>query len=655
MGKNKEKKDTPTPEELREAKKRIKHFLSGRKNAMRAQGIDGILGAFANIADKMCRGDNNNFKENWFYSWFTANVLSGASKEILNNYMMHTQAATAMDIQRKIHEEFDSFPIVDRKQRDFDDVAKDEERMYQSTNMYLGSSGQFISNMISSSVMVGLTMASGGLSNIPIIGSAILASGTYSYFVNQKMNKDKIEAKRKIDELEGKVISHSRHMYTNSLEREINDPNKVAYKHLSDKQQAYLDSHKGYTKMLSKYALIGSAVKAGIMGGVAVATWSNPANMLVVLGATMGVYASVTSCVNSWFSRKEHIGNFAMAYRRFRTKLKNISFGKEKIKSNANTIQLDHIEVKHRESNDITKYRSNTLFTSNDDLRISTGITLLSGASGAGKSSLLNLLMHSDDVVNGAIRIGNIDSKGNFKGVDYKSLEFGEPARHIAMSMQGGKLSQMSVDEYIHLANPNASEELVAMVKDLVGIKEKPAQSEDLASNLQIRADGSNISGGQPNRLNLAQALIKDSPIMILDEPTAGVDATMSENIINYINSIKDKKTIIYITHNVNEVKNLEAYQALDIGKDIGQETASIARYDLTNPQEKETYVEFFANRNIGRSPLSSEEVKQTSQEALARIRDKNDKENIIDNIIQTPSLNKSNNPQPYSKPQIVR
>lgn len=172
-------------------------------------------------------------------------------------------------------------------------------------------------------------------------------------------------------------------------------------------------------------------------------------------------------------------------------------------------------------------------------MRIGRGITLLSGASGAGKSSLLNLLMHSDDVAEGAIRIGTTDEKGHFKGTDYKKLAFGEPARNISMSLQGGKLSQMTVEEYIRLANPQASEELVNRVKDLVGIKEDKDNPSCISPSLMIDSGGNNVSGGQINRLNLAQALIKDAPIMILDEPTAGVDATMSENIINYINGLK--------------------------------------------------------------------------------------------------------------------
>ena len=144
------------------------------------------------------------------------------------------------------------------------------------------------------------------------------------------------------------------------------------------------------------------------------------------------------------------------------------------------------------------------MFTSDDKLTIGAGITVLSGVSGAGKSSLINMLMHSDDSFQGAIRIGCADEKGNFVADDYKELAFAEPARHIAISLQGAMPAKMTVDEYIRLANPNADEQKVQEVKELLGIRDdgNPAS---ISPSLEIRDN--NISGGQRNRLNVAQAL----------------------------------------------------------------------------------------------------------------------------------------------------
>lgn len=618
--------DEFTRQDLQFAKQRIKALLSDRRKVFVAQGVSPVISALAGLADKLAlaRDNNGEAKPGWLYTFLTTSVLSGASSELVNYYVMREQVAVEMSLQSKVHQEFDNFPIAERKRRKPEEITVDDSTMRIAANGYLGSKGNLIGQSISAAVMLGTTLVSGGLANLPVMGAVIGLSGAYSYLINRKMNADKIAQKNNIRKTQVKLVEHSRHMYSNSLEREINDPEKKSYRILEQKQEAFLGSFKSFTNMLSKYALVGTAVKAAIVGGVTAATWAtNPANVLVTAAAALGCYSSVTGCVNSWFSLKEHVGNFAHAYKSFRSKMTNVSFGKEKIRARADTIQLDRIGVKHREAEDITAYKKDWLFRSNEDLRIGRGITLLSGASGAGKSSLLNLLMHSDDVAEGAIRIGTTDEKGHFKGTDYKKLAFGEPARNISMSLQGGKLSQMTVEEYIRLANPQASEELVNRVKDLVGIKEDKDNPSCISPSLMIDSGGNNVSGGQINRLNLAQALIKDAPIMILDEPTAGVDATMSENIINYINGLKNDKTIVYITHNVDEVKKLEASQALDIGKDNGAETATIVRYDLSENAEKKSYVEFFANRNVGRSPSrsSAEHLDVTAE--LARVKEK--------------------------------
>lgn len=598
-----------TKEDLRFAKERIKSLLAGHKKVWAAQGVSPVISALVSLTDKLAlaRDNNGETKPGWLYTFLTSSVLSGASAELVNYYVMHEQVAVEMELQKRVHQEFDNFPIAERKRRKPEEITVDDSTMRIAANGYLGSKGNLIGQSISAGVLLGTTLISGGLANLPIMGAVIGASGVYSYLINKKMNADKIAQKNQIRKAQARLSEHSRHMYSNSLEREINDPQGKSYQTLEERQSDFLGSFKSFAKMLSKYALVGTLVKGAIVGGVAAATWAtNPANVLITATAALGCYSAVTGCVNSFFSLKEHVGNFAHAYKNFRSKMQNVSFGKNKINAKANTIELDNIGVKHREFADIGKYKSDWLFKSNDKFQIGPGITLLSGASGAGKSSLLNLLMHSDDVVEGAIRIGEVNDKGKFVGDDYKKLAFGEPAHHIAMSLQGGKLSQMTVDEYIRLANPEASEQLVSEVKELVGIREDKDNPSVISPTLMIDSNGSNVSGGQINRLNLAQALIKDSPILILDEPTAGVDATMSENIVNYINKLQDKKTILYITHNVDEIKKLNAYQALDIGKDEGENTASIVRFDLQNEAEKQSYVEFFANRNIGRSPSKS-------------------------------------------------
>ncbi len=130
------------------------------------------------------------------------------------------------------------------------------------------------------------------------------------------------------------------------------------------------------------------------------------------------------------------------------------------------------------------------------------------------------------------------------------------------------------------------------------------------------------LSGGEQTRIGLAQALIKDSPIMILDEPTSGVDEKMSENIVNYLKAQKDK-TIIYITHDPREIDAIGAYQAVDIGKHSkDDEINTIKSYDLTNPQTKKDFIKFFSNRKISEKSEQSTQTQASLDKVHQRMKD---------------------------------
>lgn len=605
-GKTKIQKDTLSKEDLATAKKKILEFTSGNKLLLGGSGATAILKVLSTVADKLCRDNEGNFKPGWFYSYITSNLLSGASVELLNNFMKKRQISIESSIAEKTHQMFDTFSIDERRSRveDIDKTMSDIHAMKKSAAGYLGAKSGLISGCISSVALVGTTLISGGLASLPVMGAVIAASGISSFFMNRKMNEEKIASRNRIRKANARFNAADRQAFIASYKTETSDATGRSKEIFDEKRRASEKEYHKLSDILSKYAIIGTALKTVVVAGVVAATISNPVNALVSVAATLGTYGAVDRCVNSFFALKEHIGNFANAYKSFLPKQK-VKYGTEKIPQNANVIELDNVVVHRKDPNDSTKTGKDILFSVPEKQYIGTGITLLSGASGAGKSTLINLLMHSNDVDGGTIKIGTIDENGVFKGTEYDKLAFAEPSRHIAISMQKPEFVEMTVDEFIRLSNPNASEELVQEVMDVVGIRDDPSSPECISPRKIIRGNGKGLSGGQANRLNLAQALIKDSPILILDEPTAGVDATMEENIAQYLNKIKHHKTIIYITHNIEDVRDLEIDQALDLGKDEGDKFATMARYDLRDKQAKEEYMEFFVDRNIGRSPSS--------------------------------------------------
>ena len=243
----------------------------------------------------------------------------------------------------------------------------------------------------------------------------------------------------------------------------------------------------------------------------------------------------------------------------------------------------------------------------------------MSGASGAGKSTLTELLMHADNVTGGSIKIGSLDKDGNLVGKDYCNLAMGAPCQNIAISYQRPELTECTVDTYIKLGNPNADPKKVDEIKKLLGIGIENGGTID---DLKLLSPGVVLSGGEQTRIGLAQALIKDSPIMILDEPTSGVDEKMSENIVNYLKSQKDK-TIIYITHDPREIDAIGAYQAVDIGKHSkDDEINTIKSYDLTNPETKKDFIKFFSDRTISEKSEQKERLQASLDKVHQRKKD---------------------------------
>ncbi len=597
-------KNNLTKEDLKVAKSKIKEFTRRNGDVLSGYGFSSILRVLANITDKLSRDNNGKFKPGWFYSYLVSSLFSGASLQLMETYMQERQAIIQNNISEKFHQIFDSFPIEERLIRigDIDRALEDVNEMRRSAAGYLYAKGGLISGYISSVALVGMTMISGGLSNLPIMGGVIAASGISSYIISHQMNEKFIQRCNDIRKAKANFRFTDRLLYTTSYKTETSDPKGRSKEIYKEKKLETERSYHRLTKLLNKYAIIGTIAKMAVIAGVVALTIGDPVNALVTTAATLGIYKAVNDCIDSHFSLKRFVGMFANAYKGFIPKIK-VKYGKERIPDKANVIELDNVVVHRKDPKNPAKVSEDILFSIPGKQYIGPGITLLSGVSGAGKSTLINLLMHSRDVDGGTIKIGVMDDKNKFMGVEYSQLNFAEPSRHIAISMQKPEFMEMTVDEFIRLSNPNAPEELIQEVMEIVGIKDDPKNPEFISPKKIIKGSGQGISGGQANRLNLAQALIKDSPILILDEPTAGIDATMEEDIAQYLNKIKDKKTIIYITHNAEDIRDLNIDQALDLGKEDKASSAVMTCYDLSDPEIKEQFMEFFLDRDTVPSP----------------------------------------------------
>ena len=179
------------------------------------------------------------------------------------------------------------------------------------------------------------------------------------------------------------------------------------------------------------------------------------------------------------------------------------------------------------------------------------------GPSGSGKTTIANLLARFWDVTDGCITIG---------GVDYKNLPLSELMSKISYVTQDTFLFNMSIMENIRLGNPAATDEEVK-------IAAKNAQCSDFIEKFEQGYDtvignaGAKLSGGQRQRIVIARAILKNAPILILDEATAYTDMENQNKIQNSLMALCKNKTLIVIAHRLPTVTDCDKIIVLDAGK----------------------------------------------------------------------------------------
>ena len=191
-------------------------------------------------------------------------------------------------------------------------------------------------------------------------------------------------------------------------------------------------------------------------------------------------------------------------------------------------------------------------------MNIGAGQTVaLVGPSGGGKSTLASLMARFFDVNSGSIKIG---------GADVRDIEKKELADTVSFVFQNSRLIKASILENVKLGRPNATdEEAVAALH--------AAQCDDIIEkmpqgvNTIIGTKGVYLSGGEQQRIAIARAVLKNSPIIILDEATAFADPDNEVKVQKAFSSLAKNKTVIMIAHRLSTVENADCIYVIADGQ----------------------------------------------------------------------------------------
>ncbi len=222
-----------------------------------------------------------------------------------------------------------------------------------------------------------------------------------------------------------------------------------------------------------------------------------------------------------------------------------------------NSITLEHVSYSY----DGKKNALNDI-----SLSIKAGQTIaLVGASGGGKTTLANIVTRFFDPQKGRILIGNID----IRDIPKETL-----MNKVSFVFQNSRLIKTSILENVKMAKPNATREEVAHAL-------KAAQCLDIIEKLPNGIDtvvgtkGVYLSGGEQQRIAIARAILKNAPILILDEATAFADPDNEVRVQQALTALSKGKTVIMIAHRLSSITNADCIYVLQDGKIVESGTHS--------------------------------------------------------------------------------
>ena len=201
-------------------------------------------------------------------------------------------------------------------------------------------------------------------------------------------------------------------------------------------------------------------------------------------------------------------------------------------------------------------YAENNILN-NINLKIESGKkTAFVGLSGSGKSTLINLLLRFYDNYTGNIKIDNLD---------IKSLSLFDLRENISLITQETLLFNESILDNIRYGDMSCDDKKIKEIANLSGVNKFADELPDKLNTI-VGESGIKLSGGQRQRIAIARALVKNAPILVMDEATSSLDNLTEREIQNALDELMKDKTTIIIAHRLSTIQNADIIFTIENG-----------------------------------------------------------------------------------------
>jgi ABC-type multidrug transport system fused ATPase/permease subunit len=223
------------------------------------------------------------------------------------------------------------------------------------------------------------------------------------------------------------------------------------------------------------------------------------------------------------------------------------------------------------------------------DLEAGAGsITAIVGATGSGKSTLMSLLLRLYDPNSGRIEVND---------VDLKDMAVDDVRRHAAIALQKNVLFANTIANNIGFGNPTAEPAAIETAATIACAHDF-IEAQSKGYNTELGERGAKLSAGQRQRLSIARAVLRDAPILILDEPTASLDAQTEQRVLTNLTTWGKDKVIFLITHRLSTIRNADQIAFLEDGRIVEK-----GSHDELTRMENGRYRAFVEAETVETSP----------------------------------------------------